>query len=429
MRALTRLAAACAVSTAVLASADAHATSSMLFGFGARSSALAQSDVADAAAVTGAASSPAALAEPGTRVMVGYGHGFTSLKFDGDPAGVRDIGGTDVALQIGGRAWGVTLGGGVAMHLPDRSLMSISFTPGGEPRFPRFEPTAHRLEVDLAVAVKLDRFALGAGLSTLMNARGDGVAFKLAQDGNGTYADGRADVTLPYRFAPIASAAVDLGPASLALRYRGAMALDLQLATRADVDVTGNPLNGTTTVRVDGASGYVPATIDLGARWSAGTWVKAMASLQYARWSAAPTPVAGLEMDVGLGVTPGLLEGAFGHPRYRDTLSPRVGVEVTPLQDRDRLALRAGYLLSPSPVQEQTGFATAADTAIHGVSIGAGFGFGRVWGVHLRADASSMLMLLPERAFDKGSEVLPFAHYTTSGRVIHTALSVEGAWK
>lgn len=401
----------------------------MLFGSGARSSSLAQSDLADPASVNGAAISPAALADPGTRLMLGYGHGFTALTFNGQRSGARDIGGTDLALQIGGRAWGAILGGGLSLHLPDRSLMSIGFVPGSEPQFVRYEPTAHRLEADMAVAIKLARFALGAGVTTLVDAGGDGVAFTLAQDGGGTYADGKADVNLPYHFAPIASASVDLGPAALAMRYRGALSLDLALATRANIDVTGNPLNGTTTVHASGASGYVPATFDFGARWSVGKWMKAMASLQYARWSAAPSPAADLRMEVGLGMTPGLLEGSFANPRYRDTLSPRFGVELMPLQKREQLALRAGYLLSPSPVPQPAGFATPVDATIHGLSLGAGWDFGRLWGVQLRADAAAMLMLLPERSFDKPQELLPFAHYTAGGRIVHTALSLEGAWR
>jgi len=429
VRRITRLAGACLAGATLIAASSASATSSMLFGFGARSTALSQSDLADPASVTGAITSPAALADPGTRLMIGYGHGFTSLTFNGAGAGVRDIGGTDIAFQVGGRAWGAILGGGLSLHLPDRSLMSIGFVPGSEPQFVRFEPTAHRVEADMAVAVKLDRFALGAGVSTLVNAGGDGVAFRLAQDGGGTYADGKADVTLPYHFAPIASASVDLGPAAIAMRYRGSLSLDLDLATRADIDVTGNPLNGTTLVRASGASGYVPATLDFGARWSVGKWMKAMASLQYARWSAAPSPAADLRMDVGLGMTPGILEGSFANPRYRDTLSPRIGLELMPLQKREQLALRAGYMLSPSPVPQPSGFATPADAAMHGLSLGAGWDFGRVWGVQLRADAAATLMLLPERAFDKPHELLPFAHYTAGGHIVHTALSLEGAWR
>jgi hypothetical protein len=80
-------------------------------------------------------------------------------------------------------------------------------------------------------------------------------------------------------------------------------------------------------------------------------------------------------------------------------------------------------------VPRQTGFTTHADGTVHAFALGAGYDLGKVWGVAMRADASGMLMVMPERTFNKPSEVLPFAHYTASGTIVHASVAIEGAWK
>jgi hypothetical protein len=402
----------------------------MLFGCGPQSTSLAQSDLADAESTSSAYTNPALLARQGVAVALGYGHGWTHLTLSGKTAPVRDISGTDVALQLGGAAGkGVTVGWGMAMHLPDRSLARIAFSPGSEPLLLRFEPSGQTMTFDSAVALRYGPLAVGVGVSVLPKAGGEGVDLALGQDGNGAYADSKAELAIGYHAAPTAGAVVDLGSAALALRYRGAQSIGVEFETRANVNVTGNPLNGTTAVTVRGTAGYEPATVDLATRITVAPGVKAFLTLQYARWSAAPSPTAQLSLDVKLGLVPGQLEGNFVQPRLRDTISPRLGLEVHPGGEQGTVALRAGYLFSPSPVPRQTGFSSQADAPMHGVSLGAGLDLGRLWGVALRVDAAAQLLVLQQRAFDKPSELLPFAHYTAGGSVAFSSIALQGAWR
>lgn len=420
------------VVAATLASAvcgPAHATSNTLFGLGPRSASLAQADIAAAAPVAAAYTNPALASEPGARIELGYGHAWSRLEFNDRPAPVQDIRGVDAGLQLGtslGSNW--TLGAGLAMHLPDRSLARVSFRPGSEPSLPRFDPAPQRTTADVALGLRHGRASIGVGASLLMDAVGD-VHFLLGQDGNGTYAEGDASVRLPYRIAPSAGLHVDLGPAAIAGRYRGAQAIGLDLATRTDVTVSGNPLNGTTTVGVRGESGYVPALADLGARWTLSRSLCLLASLQWARWSAAPSSAAELSMAVHLGLTPGQLEARFVRPALRDTLSPRLGVEVDPGILRHALRLRAGYAFVPSPVPEQRGLMTIVDSASHLAALGAGVDLGAFWGVALRADAAGQVCVQESRTFDKQNDALPFARFTTGGQLWRVSTSVEAAWR
>lgn len=407
----------------------ASATSETLFGFGARDTSLAQSDVADASASDAPYVNPAAASEPGTRISVGRSHGFSRLTIDGEDAGLRDIAGTDVSLQVGTRLGeATTLGGGLALHLPDRSLARIAFAPGTEPSFVRFEPAAQRTTADFAVALRYAWLSLGLGASVLVSAEGR-IDFLLGQDGNGTYADGDTDLSLPYAVAPTAGIAADFGFVGVGFRYRGAQSLELDLATRADVAVQGNPLNGSTVVSVSGYNGYVPATLDMGVAWGPWPELLLLGSVQLARWSRAPSPIANLSMDVDLGLTPGQREGRFVRPAYRDTLSPRVGIEVNPGGLGSILHLRGGYAYTPSPVPEQSGLASPADAATHAIAAGAGCNAGVLWGVEVSIDAAAQLLLLQNRHFDKGSDTLPFSQYEAGGKVWFGSVGLEATWR
>lgn len=406
----------------------ARATSPMLFGYGPESTSVAQSDIAAASPSAAAVTNPSAAAEPGTRAYLGYAHAWTHLTLDGEPAPTDDIAGTDLAFQLGrrlGEAW--SLGAGVAAHLPDRSLARVSFRPGADPLFVRFDPAPQRATADLALALRYRALSVGLGASVLVDARGE-VRFLLGQDGNGPYAEGQTDVTLPYRVAPAVGASWQTGSVAIGARYRGALAVGLDLATQAEVRVSGNPLNGTTTVGVAGQSGYVPATWDIGARWDAARGVRLLGALQLARWSEAPAAAADLSLSVRLGLSPGQLMARFVRPALRDTLSPRAGLEVAPTACGGRLKLRAGYAYSPSPVPEQVGLATWADAPAHIASAGIGLDWGSAWGVSMRSSLAAQAWFMKQRVFDKPSEVLPFAHYRAGGSIFDLSASVEATW-
>jgi hypothetical protein len=226
--------------------------------------------------------------------------------------------------------------------------------------------------------------------------------------------------------------------------FRGELSVDLALDSKVDVALQGNPLNGTTTVLVRGASGYDPPRVDLGARVLVARGLRAYAALEYAAFSAAPAPIADVDIDVHLGTTPVLPAGRFVEPRFRDTVSPRLGLEWrTPAppapasffgaepqsSDPWKVALRAGYAYAPSPVPPQKGFTSYADSARHGVGIGGAYHFGSVLGVDIAVSAALQFHALEGRAEKKSSVVLPFAEYRVAGEIVRGSLAIEGAVK
>jgi hypothetical protein len=316
----------------------------------------------------------------------------------------------------------------MALHLPDPYLAKITFRPATEPQFPLYEAPLQRTSFDVAVAAHYGPLWVGGGFSLGLSVGGAGTQFTLGQDAHGTSASGAVDVTLPYRLAPILGVRADLGRFAFAGTFRGPMALDLALDNSAAVDLMGNPLNGTTVVKVSGSAGYDPAVLALGTRVKIAGGLVALGSIEYAVYSAAPPPVADVTIDVHLGTTPGLREVTFPLPRFRDTLTPRVGLELRLPEDDWRWAARLGYAMAPSPVPRQGGLTTYADATRHQIAVGGGYRFGRVAGVDLSADAALQLHIFAPRTEIKDSPALPYAQFDVGGRILYGALTLEAAW-
>lgn len=408
----------------------ARADTASLFGFGARSAGLARAGVASDDAASAARENPALAATPGLHLLLGYAYGHLGLTVNGTKAAPARASGVDLGAQYGADlGHGVHLGFALALHLPDAYLAKLSFRPATEPQFPLYDASLQRTSFDVVGAVRYGPLYLGGGAALGLSVGGAGTQLTLGLDPHGTSAGGAVDVTLPYRVAPVFGTRAELGRFSFGATYRGSMGLDLRLDNNASIDLTGNPLNGTTAVKVSGTAGYDPAVITVGARARLFAGLHALASVEYAVYSAAPPPVADVAIDVHLGTTPGLREVKFPSPRYRDTLSPRVGLELRrPAEGEWRWALRAGYALSPSPLPRQRGLTTYADANRHQLGLGGGYRFGRVLGVELAADAAFQAHLLTTRVTDKDSPALPYAHFEAGGRIYHGSLAVQAAW-
>ncbi len=422
--------AAAALALLAVAPRVARADAASLFGFGARSAGLARAGVAGDDAGAAARENAALAAVPGLRIQLGYGYGAVDLTFDGQDAGVPHASGVDLGAQYGVHvARAVDLGFALALHLPDTYLAGVTFKPGTEPQFPLYEAPLQRTSFDLVAAVRLGPISLGGGAALGLSVGGNGTQFNLGQDALGTHADGAVDAALSYRVSPIVGARVDLGRVVVGASFRGPMSLDLALANQAQVQLMGNPLNGTTTVTVSGTNGWDPAVITLGARVAIAGGLSALGSLEYALYHGAPPPVADVSIDVHLGTTPGLKEVSFPSPRFRDTLAPRLGLELKrPSAEAWRWAARLGYAVLPSPVPTQTGFTTYADATRHEIAVGGGYHLGKLAGVDLALDAAFQAHLFVPHSEEKDSPALPYASFDVGGHILYGVGTLEATW-
>ncbi len=436
---------ASAFAAAALLSAVARpagASPGSVFGAGPRVEALARSTVAEGDTTDAATENPAFAAAEGTRIRFGYGGSAPFLRVNDRDAGVAPVTGIDLGTHAGKRLGSSLWAGlGLAFHKPDLQLARVSFRPATEPQFVLYEAVQQRLSLDLVAAFRYGPLMLGGGASIALGVGGPGVGVDVSQDANGPRADGSLDIELGYRLAPLVGAVARLGRLQLGASFRGELAVDLSLETVVKVALEGNPLNGLTTVIIRGPSGYEPARADLGARVLVARGLRAFAALEYAAYSAAPAPVADVTLDVDLTTRPASEEGRFIEARFRDTLSPKLGLEwrhpAPPLPasffseparapDPWRLALRAGYAYAPSPVPAQTGFTSYADASRHAVGLGAAYHFGDVLGIDLTLSFAAQLHGLEGRREKKRSPALPFAEYHVAGEIVRGSFALEG---
>jgi hypothetical protein len=427
-----RARAASVIAAAILASpAIARADAASLFGAGAPSAGRARADVAAGEASDAPRANAALAADPGVRLRLSYGYGALGLRFNGADAGVAHVSGVDLGVQGGGRVGAIRVGAAMNLHLPDAYLAAIEFRPPTEPQFLLYEAPLQRTTVDVVGAVGWGPVAIGGGVASTLSVGGKGTNFVLGQDARGTFADAGLDVALPYRFAPIAGIRADFGRAAIGASFRGAAAIDLRLDNAVRVDLQNSPLNGTTSVKVSGPAGWDPATLNVGVRVALLGGLSVMGSLEYAVYSAAPAPVADVVIDVHLGTTPGQREARFNEPRFHDTVSPRLALELRrPGSSGEwRWAARAGYALAPTPVPVQTGFTTYLDANRHTIALGGGYHLGKALGVDFALDVAGQLHVLAHRVEDKTTASLPYAHFEIGGTVLYGAATLEAAWK
>ncbi len=436
--------AAALTALAVLAS-PAAAAPGQTFGSGPRDEALVRSAVADGDTTDAASENPAFAAAEGANIRFGYGVAGMFLRVNDHDAGVAPVTGFELGSHAGGKLTNNLWAGlALALHRPDNQLARISFRPATEPQFVMYEASLQRLTVDIAAALRYGPISLGGGAALALAVDGPGVGIDVEQDARGPHASGSADISLGYKLAPLVGALGRFGRLQIGASFRGELSVDLRLESLVKVDLAGNPLNGTTTVLVRGASGYDPPRAMLGARVLVARGLRAFAALEYAAYSAAPAPIADVSIDVALGSTPAMRSGSFGEPRFRDTLSPRLGLEwrypspelparffgAEPRATEPwKIAIRAGYAYVPSPVPPQKGFTSYADASRHMAGIGAAFHFGSLFGVDLSLSFAAQLHELEGRKEKKSSPALPFAEYHVEGEILRGTLALEGALK
>jgi hypothetical protein len=136
------------------------------FGFGEAGAAEAGARTALAEGAEATHTNPAGVAlgkDPS--LLVGWGYGHLGLEIDGANAGVLDAHGTTLGLAVPvslGNGW--TVGGGLAMYLPDQFLARVQLIPATEPHFVLLDNDPHRIVVEPVAAVSYgDKLALGGG--------------------------------------------------------------------------------------------------------------------------------------------------------------------------------------------------------------------------------------------------------------------------
>lgn len=399
--------------------AQARASAPEQVGVSPRSAALAQADASSDVAASAAMLNPTAATADGLHLSVAYLAATPRFQLRGEQVKLPWLRGTVLGLQRGARIGSIPVGVALGAYLPDQGLTRVVFRPASEPIFVQHESSAAKATFDLVAAIG-GRLRAAAGVSLGATTEGPGVRVELAQDARGVHTDGAADLAVAYRFAPIVALSyVPADDLAISARLRGPRSFGAALDATTAVTVRDNPLMGTTEVRLRGDAAYDPLQADLGVTMGVhgtGGWTSQIfLALRYERWSAAPAPVADTTIEFKLEVSPFERTESFGRPSYRDTLSPRGGLEFS--SPERLLALRLGYAYHPSPLAQASGYLTPLLPAHHDATAGLGLDLQQVFGLRLPAsiDLSGGVQITPERSFRKENLALPWATYTLGG--------------
>src|SRR5207245_9294690 len=174
---------------------------------------------------------------------------------------------------------------------------------------------------------------------------------------------------------------------SLGASYRHSFGLKLDQAFRLDGNI-GNPglppvvKNGYFSARAQSLDLFQPWQLTGGVAWHLRRTLLLTVDATFARWSEFPVPAATVMIALDVGIFNNRVNlppmRAYPNPGFHDTLTPRVGAEWRAREwNKVTLNLRGGYAYEQTPVPEQSGESSYADTDKHTFSVGAGIDLDR----------------------------------------------------
>lgn len=336
------------------------------FGFGAAAAATAGARTATATGPEAAHHNPAGVALGGDpAVLAGWGAGAMQLEINGEDAELLDPRGSSIGIAVPVAVTpDVTVGGGLALYLPDQFLARVQLIPSTEPHYVLLDNDPHRVVVEPVAAVAYkDVVAIGAGASILADARSNQIVFDVGVVAGEKVGEAALDIELPVRLAPLVGVWARPHPRVRAgATFRGELSLDLVLDILANVQVEG-VVTGDALVSLRAANYFTPARATLGVAVDPTDALTVSADLAWQQWSAYDAGLADLRVLVALDITPPLVSTDAPAPGFTDTVSGRVGAEWRHAPEAAALhwAVRAGWGWLPSPVPAQTGLTSFAD--------------------------------------------------------------------
>lgn len=317
-------------------------------------------------------------------------------------------------------------------------------TLNAQPQFLLYGEPLEQLSIQLGLAYQIvDQLSIGIGASILVNST-------LGVDANiGLITDEDTVATgIRWNLAPTASiiASAHVRPIPdlrLALTYRSALFHDLD--TPANIEVNAGGIFVDVPIMIESGAWYSPQQISFGATYTALDMLTVAFDFSWQDWSKHPGPF--------LVVTPNSPEGEVTladrllYPRedydFRDAFVPRFGLEFRTLEEKN-LALRAGYSFRNQVAPLPTRTSNILDSAVHSISLGAGFDFGDdpeaanpapgspyVRGVDGRLNVFVRVGHMRSQTVDRPDRAAagePLSSYTFGGNVVDAGLELTLGW-
>jgi len=331
LRALALIAFAAITSTA-------HASPPDVFGYGPRTQGMGMTGTAFATNYEATWANPAGLAaERRLGFTFGLQGGSFELDIDGEQWNLDGYQGTTLGLYIP-----VPFGGpledvfvlAAGFYTPSATVLRTDIIFPERSNFLLLART-QSVHIQLGLGINLDRLVpglrLGVGVAALAAIGG---RLRVAVDAAGTFVS-ETETQLLASFHPLVGFQLDLGDFTIGAVYREELRSDVAL----DINVEGLPVD-VPVLTITAVPQFDPHNVAAEIAWRRNAWMVALQA-HYRRWSTYPGVVGRTSSNSELPPAPG----------FRDTLTPRLGVEWTGHHRRTTLQLRAGYAFEPTPTR------------------------------------------------------------------------------
>ena len=376
---------------------------------------------------------------------IGYQIAVPTLRLNGHNVGVDHTRGLTAGIVAPGSIGPFRFAFGVVMFLPDERVSRVRAMPRVQPRFVYYDNRTQRIYLSTNLAVQIVKgLYVGAGVTFMSRTHGDlELSGRISFPDAEAESDMRLDLDVDLKALRYPQAGILWEPwkwLSVGLVFRDEFVLEMVQGFRITGDVVGEGGGGT--ILHDGFFGltslstnlFQPRQLALGvavmptARWTVSV------DLVWAQWSRFINPGSRLEMEVELGSFNDLVDiGSQPNPppaRFRDTWSPRLGVEYLAYQStRAVIAVRGGYAYEPSPAPEQTSRTmNLVDNHKHHLSAGVGFSLSKLIAVMdrpLDVDFHIAYLHQQRRRHRKHDFVDPVGDYTATGFVMSAGVTLK----
>jgi len=396
----------------VLFSLSAAATPPSLLGMGSRSSSLGGAFTAVADDFSAVYYNPAGLAfqDKGSITLAPvYTRPVIWLEDHGTPQEIVELPmarGIYLGLSAPlGKLFNIKgLGLGFSLYMPFDFVVNASVPPRSNSRIlPVLQDSYRRMSATLALAYEfVDSLSVGVGLDLFMDLGGGTmVAFAPSEHQSAKRQqlelDLRRDITLdPALFAGILYRPTDW--VSVGLSYRMEERADTRFSPNA-FDLAALTLD----MSLHFVNFFSPHQVTLGLHFKPLKWLAVNSDVTWAAWSHYRS-----------------LHGEKVSPSFKDTWTPRLGIEATLTKP---FKLCAGYFYAPTPVPDQTGHTNLVDNTRHGMSLGMLWDLRELPGIRrlpLSIDLHFTAQVLETRNTQKNSDLMQDSDPQTPGKQVNS---------
>ncbi len=387
----------------------ARGATSDLYGFGARgSSLLGYSAIADD--FSAVYYNPAGIAfNKDAQLGIGFFYGLTRLVYDDNTKkDIDPIRGIMVGYStpLGQGTLSKAFSMGLGIFLPTSYVIEVETYSSKKPQFIMYDNTGDVLNLLVAIAFRPHKtLSISGGIEALADLNVD---MKM----NLTDRDEPIKIKspMPGRVA---------GMASIMFRPFDFLSFGLKFIDEIMVKISFTDaiiFLGTTPVTLSGyvIDHYRPQMLTGGIGYLYKDLLKADLDIVFSRYSRFRAPVFVTKLEGAEDVGEALGLESSNKPNFNDTVSPRIGIEITPI---DYLSIRVGYAYVPTPVPPQRGESNYMDSDKSIISFGLGFHFMDPLG--LLEKPVSINSFLQAHILDRGTtqKELPAVDHTWDGEV------------